>query len=97
MTKHTRGPWIAVGAWVEHPNDEVADICSCDPAAMGQAHLKRSVAETYANARLIAAAPSLLKALQAIVDQEQHDGSPETHMHDMADIARAAIAGATWK
>ena len=33
-----------------------------------------------------------IKALRAIVDQEQHDGQPETHMHDMADIARAFLA-----
>lgn len=36
----------------------------------------------------------LLEALQAIADQEQHDGDAETHMHDMADLARAAIAKA---
>lgn len=37
----------------------------------------------------------LLAKLRAIIDQEQHDGDAETHMHDMADLARAAIASAT--
>lgn len=67
MSKHTPGPWYAVGYWVEHENDNVADICTCDPAAIEQEHLGRKPAEIEANARLIAAAPNLLAALQALV------------------------------
>ena len=65
---HTPGQWIAVGAWVEHDDDNVADICTCDPAAMGQAHLTRSVEELMANARLIAAAPDLIEALETLLE-----------------------------
>lgn len=61
--KHTPGPWVAVGYWVENPDDEAADICNCDPASMGQEHFGRSDEEIVANARLIAAAPTLLEAL----------------------------------
>ena len=59
MSEHTPGPWIAVGAWVEHPDDSVADICSCDPETIGQGKLGRGYAEICANARLIAAAPAM--------------------------------------
>ncbi len=68
-TKHTPGPWYAVGGWVEHGDDAVADICICYPDAMGQGHLGRSEDETRANAALIAAAPDLLKALKDIERQ----------------------------
>lgn len=67
MSKYTRGNWIAVGAWVEHPDDSIPDICSCD---MGPG---RSDEETCANARLIAAAPDLLRALKIAVRQNSHD------------------------
>lgn len=67
MVKHTPGPWYAVGSWVEHANDEVPDICNCDPESMGQAHLGRSYDEMLANSRLIAAAPDMLKMLQLIL------------------------------
>jgi len=30
MSKHTPGPWFAVGAQVETENDSVPDICTCD-------------------------------------------------------------------
>lgn len=73
MNKHTRGPWIAVGTWVEYPNDKIADICTCDPEATGQAHLNRPYAESMANARLIAAAPELLEALVEAYRAYAHD------------------------
>lgn len=65
-TQHTPGPWIAVGAWVEHSDDEVADICTCDPDALGQ-NLDRPYSEICANARLIAAAPALLSTLKDLI------------------------------
>lgn len=37
---------------------------------------------------------SLLAAMHRIINQEQHDGNAETHMHDMADIAREAFRSA---
>lgn len=71
MTKHTPGPWIAVGGWVEHPEDSVADICICDPIllwAMGENELVRPADEIYANARLIAAAPEMLDLLRELME-----------------------------
>lgn len=59
MTKHTPGPWLAVGTWVEHPG-KVADICTCATRMFGQEKLGRTYDEECANARLIAAAPDML-------------------------------------
>lgn len=67
MSKHTPGTWYAVGAWVEMEDDNVADICTCNPADIGQEHLGRSDEEIMANARLIAAAPDMLEALQELL------------------------------
>lgn len=63
---HTPGPWFAVGHWIEHPNDAVADIANFDPEAVGQAHLGRSDEEICANVRLAAAAPEMLTTLRAV-------------------------------
>lgn len=57
----TKGQWIAVGRRVEHPDDRIPDICSCAPEDFGQEG--RSDEEACANARLIAAAPTMLSAL----------------------------------
>ena len=49
--------------------------------------------DTEANARLIAAAPELLEALKAVLDNPYREG---TASHErVKDIARAAIAKAT--
>lgn len=89
--KHTSGPWIAVGGLVEVENDNIPDICTCNPHDFGQAHLKRNVLEVLSNARLIAAAPDLLNALQEFIDCGANAGN------NAALIAqcRAAIAKAT--
>jgi len=87
--KHTPGPWIAVGLWVEHSDDRVADICNCNTNAMSQEHLGRSNKEMAANARLIAAAPEMLEALQELV------GWVTTAPQKYVDAANAAIAKAT--
>ena len=57
----TKGEWVAVGRRVEHPDDRIPDICSCIPEDFGQEG--RSDKEACANARLIAAAPTMLNAL----------------------------------
>lgn len=63
MSEHTPGPWLLdpVSAWVVVP-DRDAPIC----ALLWPTEL-RSEDETFANARLIAAAPDLLEALEGMV------------------------------
>lgn len=80
--KHTPGPWlIEKDGSAEHRNK--ANVIRGADGTMivyGQAN--------DADARLIAAAPDLLDALQVMLDAAQHDITQE------CDIARAAIAKA---
>ncbi len=86
MSKHTPGPWDYdrddLGIWIN------SSSYPQPLAKMGTAML----IPHEANARLIAAAPELYEALRAIVDQERQPQDAETRMHDMADLARAALA-----
>ena len=97
MTKHTPGPWFAVGAWVEVEDDNVAYICTCHPDDIQQGHLGRSDAEIMANARLIAAAPELLAAAQTIMENlDGMVGEVTSGYHeDIIAPLRDAIAYAT--
>ena len=70
--KHTPGPWVAIGSWVEHPDDHTADICTCATADINQSRLGRSYEEECANACLIAAAPDLRVALQRLVEHDEY-------------------------
>ena len=91
MTKHTPGPWIAVGYQVEVERDDVPDICSCDPENIDQEHLNWDEKTVMANARLIAAAPDLLEALREFLECGVNAGSNE----ELKQKCRAAIAKAT--
>ena len=94
--KNTPGPWYGVGAWVEHPNDDTPDICTCDPTVLGQKG--RDYGEILANTALIAAAPDLLDAAVAVVERwDSPDWSDGIHTRDCIDRLRRAIARATGK
>lgn len=92
-TKHTPGPWSVVN---EH--DEVTVIAG-EHISHGfkvRYEIARDVGghrgDEYANARLIAAAPDLLEAIQALLRKVECG----TALHcDLCDAARAAIAKAT--
>ena len=87
--KHTPGPWVcqtqANGSSIRHP------VILSDDGAVATAQWCDNTQKTNANARLIAAAPELLEALQAFVKyaDDVNDDSPEF------DRASAAIAKAT--
>ena len=70
MTKHTPGPWTM------HPRfDDGAEVCAIAPVAWcsvastvgSSGDQSIDAAEARANARLIAAAPDLLRALEAAI------------------------------
>ena len=96
MNKHTPGPWIAVRGYAywevepqrkggeRKPPYQIADTCSSDPA-----NPDKGLQE--ANARLIAAAPELLEALENLLKVHEGEGGTQ---YNAADIVRAAIAKA---
>ena len=87
--KHTPGPWVcqtqANGSSIRHP------VILSDDGAVATAQWCDNTQKTNANARLIAAAPELLEALQAFIKyaDDVNDDSPELGR------ARAAIAKST--
>ena len=86
QSNHTPGPWYTMGAGVytgSAQNDNIAHIAT--------AHFYGVPGDPMANARLIAAAPELLAALQLLV---RGDGQPDECARAMR-AARAAIARAT--
>lgn len=108
MTKHTQGPWVV------HEGDEI-DVRSANPADLAQAPIYYCIAENIgghvhgenfddyseveANARLIAAAPELLEALEGMIEvygsEGDVDGLPKHEVElNLIAFARAAIAKA---
>lgn len=92
---HTPGPWKWDGNVCDYDPEQEApwlvldpDSSTTDPILRGEIHCGNP-----ANARLIAAAPELLKALQAMLT---HMGMDEDEWNKPTfDQARAAIAKAT--
>lgn len=104
-TKHTPGPWIygqavngkefVVGPSTHdseggHEIAYVAHVTRPDPICTPESH-----ATVEANARLIAAAPELLAACQALLAEANDPDHPHQGCHCPACQARAAIAKAT--
>lgn len=86
--KFTPGPWMLSGRTVYALNDQGFNRFS---ALVQDAHAPAY--ELNANARLIAAAPELLEALEQAVTSMQDSGYQNSHVAVRA--ARAAIAKAT--
>lgn len=90
--KHTAGPWYTRhGQISSETSTHGCTIANCNATANGI-----SDKEVDANARLIAAAPDLLKALEECIT---NDGAPAWNdkmmafrrLHAISDIAREAI------
>lgn len=97
MSKHTPGPWVfgqdgySLGNGVvysRHPNGNPKDICTVSGWA----------GEKIANARLIAAAPDLLDALEncekRLTNMVGMSDLCANELQSSIDVARAAIAKA---
>ena len=95
MSAHTSGRWHAVGYFVETEDGERADICSVNPADFGQSSLPRDDAEMLANARLIAAAPEMLYALQRLIAAD--DSHSTINAADGDDVSRMLEYGAAFE
>ena len=99
QVKHTPGPWVAIGP--SSPSGHILEFIIDNPERHAQiAKVQVSVSsisdwyapaqDLEANARLIAAAPDMLEALQAVVSAYENGGMIEPIF-----MARAAIARAT--
>ena len=91
MSQHTHGPWYWADNVPDAPKNYFAIVDAdgftiAEPSPMG-----------HANARLIAAAPDLLAAVQALDDAFSHycDGDPSPEEWAALQAARAAVAKAT--
>jgi hypothetical protein len=105
MSKHTPGPWA-----YSHNSWEFSDVYGTDGKVVATCQIDEDVTEETqemletikeANARLIAAAPDLLEALQACADWLDWlvvpPIDPKDAHHAHLKLARAAIAKATGK
>ena len=102
--KHTPGPWIAqipnIGEDPFERDERGNQYWEIKPAEMlfDGRYLDVTAWTSEANARLIAAAPELLEALQAILENDGGEGSKcfnAIRLFDAREEARAAIAKAT--
>lgn len=118
MSAHTPGPWEVVQFAVNGPESIVGPrgengrimIAEVEPHTASHRHrLTKPGAAAHSNARLIAAAPNLLAALQAIAKrgpetqpierewngmEDAYSAGSEMSDWELAEIARAAIAKA---
>lgn len=85
MTKHTPGPWGAIGADVKTAGPTSRVICWTGIAS------DIALDEVRANARLIAAAPDMLNALLDVLDFWD---DPNMSMSELKGRVRDAIAKA---
>ena len=90
-TQHTKGPWRVQR---QNPSPTTGEwmISGAKPGYLAEVRDCGS-GDVQANARLIAAAPDLLEALQRMLDAPSH-GTHEA-MRRANEAARAAIAKAT--
>lgn len=92
--KHTPAPWFEVkhfSEWLISDGTRLVATTAGSPAHLGLAHAKRDAA----NARLIAAAPDLLKALEDCVAVMDRELAGLKVIQPEFSAARAAIAKAT--
>lgn len=103
MSKHTPGEWIISGISQEDGSISIAkgQIVLCyvtNAASFFEVVRGQHPSVQFANARLIAAAPELLEALESIADCCNEDDAARDYASRQAEIrgiARAAIAKAT--
>jgi hypothetical protein len=95
--KHTPGPWKAWTSKSPFKRSGVNGLTEAGDAPfticiMGTPN---KLAETHANARLIAAAPEMLEALRAVVEEFERPHDSTRNLPSVMRAARAAIAKAT--
>lgn len=90
MSGHSKGPWRLGGANVVHSDAEGVIVCFVGTAE--ESVRRFSGPRQEADARLIAAAPALLAALEALLWQAEDGRQPNGRLDADVAAARAAIA-----
>jgi hypothetical protein len=96
---HTPGPWLIDGTTVYALNGEETNRFTCQVQGGHVAFrfdkaVRTSTFEREANARLIAAAPELLEALEGMLRASVTGGIEDAELNALEAKARAAIAKA---
>ena len=101
MNKHTPGPWWTTDHGIRDVGGYIAHTNSVQRYEGQDERYAREVAQRDADKRLLAAAPDLLEALEALAglypsseEMNESDDYSVTEI-DWVEIARAAIAKAT--
>ena len=96
MSKHTPGPWVVHPTSI-HPAVRSIGTAEAGPRRICTVGSTNGNPTDWHNARLIAAAPELLEALERIANGPWPDwiNCPEAQCRFDEQIARAAIAKAT--
>jgi hypothetical protein len=101
MSAHTPGPWIAVREAAldyRHHQIDTEDGQSCVAVVAGGGPVRAiDVAEEIANAHLIAAAPDLLAACEAVAKSLDHPDGTGWYEATLSHADVAAIRGAIAK
>jgi len=93
MSNHTPGPWVI------YPATNGSEICAVDmepglPIRAGIARVNQyTYGEWIGNARLIAAAPELLEALEMMLEMSEMGGFGKAAAEDVARVAIAKAKG----
>lgn len=99
MSKHTPGKWWVTGNMTLYVNARLSDGLIQEVASIGPTEADNGYGEQQkANARLIAAAPDLLNALQSIAEywnKDQNEIAVADACWYAVETAHAAIAKAT--
>ena len=95
MTEHTPGPWLVVN--IKGMNVLMVGAGQDGSNIVADIRLHRHAPAVEANARLIAASPDLLTALEALLNEVEHAGNANADDYGWPTVvpqARAAIARA---
>lgn len=93
-TQHTRGPWTLDEVWMIVKGPKGEEVCAIHSGQSDGERVDRNVA--HDNARLIAAAPELLEALERLLNTPEPMTTTEhfDYNANATRLARAAIAKA---
>jgi hypothetical protein len=92
MNQHTQGPWSFKTNWCDMVASDEGVICII--MEDNEKGINRTKLVNRANARLIAASPDLLEALESLIAMDDADGMGVDGWEKRFNVARAAVSRA---